>query len=89
MANTKLSIAGTSGRHLFRRLRTLRVEKGLSQREISEKINISRTYFSQLENELKEPTLSVFLRYCDILDVSVAIFDNKITIKKVLDQIHK
>lgn len=50
-------------------LRKARDEAGLSQEKLAEKAGITRVYVSQLENNLKSPTLDVFVRVCKAVKV--------------------
>lgn len=59
-----------------------RKKKGLSQLELSEKIDISRTYMSNIESPkcLVNPTLDVVLDIADALEVPVyKLFDDSIS----------
>jgi transcriptional regulator with XRE-family HTH domain len=51
-------------------LRKLRERAGLTQEELSFKAGLSRPYISQLERNLKSPTVDTPIRICDALDVS-------------------
>jgi transcriptional regulator with XRE-family HTH domain len=53
-------------------LRKRRERAGLTQEELSFKAGISRPYISQLERNLKSPTVDTLFRICDALDVSAA-----------------
>lgn len=45
--------------HLAEFLRKLREKHGMSQETLADKAGLHRTYISQLERELKSPTLDV------------------------------
>jgi transcriptional regulator with XRE-family HTH domain len=45
---------------------------GLSQVSLAKLANIDRSYLSQLERDLKSPTVKVLLRLCESMDVSAA-----------------
>ncbi len=51
-------------------LRKLRERSGLTQEELSFRADLSRPYVSQLERNLKSPTVDTLFRICDALDVS-------------------
>ena len=51
-------------------LRKARQRAGLTQEELSFRAGVSRPYISQLERNLKSPTVGTLLRICDALDVS-------------------
>ena len=58
-------------------LRGLRLERGLSQAEIAAAVEarggrLTANYVSDLERGLKAPTLTMILKLCQALDVSVA-----------------
>ena len=50
-------------------LRKARTEAQLTQEELSFAAEIDRTYVSQLERNLKSPTLDVLFRICDALKI--------------------
>jgi len=50
-------------------LRTLRLEKGLSQEELAIDSGLDRTYISLLERGLRKPTLSTIFKIADVLKV--------------------
>jgi transcriptional regulator with XRE-family HTH domain len=50
-------------------LRKAREKAGLTQEELSFAAKIDRTYVSQLERDLKSPTLDVLFRICEALGV--------------------
>jgi transcriptional regulator with XRE-family HTH domain len=50
-------------------LRKAREKAGLTQEELSFAAKIDRTYVSQLERNLKSPTVDVLLRLCTALGV--------------------
>ena len=50
-------------------LRKAREEAELTQEELSFAAEIDRTYVSQLERNLKSPTVDVLFRICDALNV--------------------
>jgi transcriptional regulator with XRE-family HTH domain len=53
-------------------LRKARQKAGLTQEQLSFRAGISRPYVSQLERELKSPTVETLFRICDALQVSAA-----------------
>jgi transcriptional regulator with XRE-family HTH domain len=62
-----------AGQVVARNIRRLRVLKGLSQEALAAEAEIDRTYISQLERELKNPTVSMLEKVagalgCDIRD---------------------
>lgn len=57
---------------LGRELRKARTAAGMTQEELSFKAGVDRSYVSQLERDLKSPTLDMLLRLCKALGVSAA-----------------
>ncbi len=53
------------------RLKALRIQHGLLQKEIAEKIGVDRTTYVKYENGSSEPNLEVIQRIADNLDCSV------------------
>lgn len=51
-------------------IKDLRLNKGLTQREVSEKTGISRSILSQYENNLVEPTATVITKLAIFFEVS-------------------
>ncbi len=52
-------------------IRNLRLQHGLSQRQLALRMGVPRTYVSKIENEKATPTLSSLARLADALTVSV------------------
>jgi transcriptional regulator with XRE-family HTH domain len=52
--------------------RKLRERAGLTQEQLSFRADLSRPYVSQLERDLKSPTVNTLFRICDALDASEA-----------------
>lgn len=71
--------------HHYEKMRSLglniayyRKKKNLSQIELAEKINISRTHMSRIETAECCPSLEVIFDICEFLDVSPSkLFENK------------
>jgi transcriptional regulator with XRE-family HTH domain len=53
-------------------LRKARQRAGLTQERLSFLAGLSRPYISQLERDLKSPTVDTLFRICDALNVSAA-----------------
>jgi transcriptional regulator with XRE-family HTH domain len=53
-------------------LRKARKRAGLTQEELSFRAGLSRPYVSELERNLKSPTVATLFLICDALDVSAA-----------------
>ena len=52
------------------RLRELRKQKGYSQQELADKINVTKQTISQYERGVREPDYDNLLALCDIFNVS-------------------
>jgi len=57
---------------LHKALRLIRVFHDLSQKELSSKLGISKSYLSQIESGNKKPTLTLLESYADIFDIPVS-----------------
>ena len=55
---------------LAEKLKELRIEKGLSQREVSSALGMSRNAFTNYENGYREPSLDNLKKICQFFDVS-------------------
>jgi transcriptional regulator with XRE-family HTH domain len=53
-------------------LKKARERAGLTQEQLSFRAELSRPYISQLERDLKSPTVATLFRICDALEVSAA-----------------
>lgn len=53
------------------RIRDLRLERGISQRELAAALGIAPNTLSQYENEKREPDLKTLERIADFLNVSI------------------
>ena len=57
-------------KNVGRVLKLCRVELDLTQDQLAERLNISRSYISAVERGTANPALSKFMIYCDALDVA-------------------
>ena len=57
---------------LAKRIKRLRKEAGMSQEILADKAEIDRTYVSQLERSLVNPSLSVLIRVSQSLNIHVS-----------------
>ena len=53
-------------------LRSLRVFHDLSQTEAAEKLEVSKSYLSEVESGKKEPTLALLSRYSEVFSVPLS-----------------
>ena len=52
-------------------LKSLRIEKGISQKVLSENLNLSRTAYSNYEQGIREPSLDIIKNIADFYNCSV------------------
>jgi len=53
-------------------LRKARLAADMTQEQLSSRAKVDRSYISQLERDLKSPTLDMLLRLCKALGVSAS-----------------
>ena len=56
---------------LAKRLRHFRLLKNISQDRLAEMVDGDRTYISDIERQLRNPTLKTLARLADALDVKI------------------
>ena len=54
------------------KLQAARKIKGLTQQEVADRVGISRTYYSQIENGDRDPATTVITNIAKTLDVNIA-----------------
>ena len=57
---------------LGRHLRAARLAAGLSQEALAARARVDRSYISQMERDLKSPTVAMLLRICRAANASAA-----------------
>ena len=62
--------------NLGKEFKTARKNLGLSQKQVCQRINISTSYYSDLENDVKIPTLQTFLLISKELKINPNIFED-------------
>ena len=55
---------------LGRRIRESRIKKGYTQQELADRAEIGVVYLSEIERGVKMPSLNIFIKIIDGLDVS-------------------
>ncbi len=55
-----------------KRIKELRTRSGMSQKELADKVGLTPSFISQLENNQIAPSLSSFIQICDALGVSLS-----------------
>jgi len=71
---------------LYKALRLMRVFHDLSQKDLAEKLDISKSYLSEIESGKKQPTLTLLERYSQVFDVpmsSILFFSESIGEKEI------
>jgi len=63
-------IFNQSKKTLADRVKTLRLEAGLSQEQLALEADIDRTYASQIERAIGNPSLKVICKLAEVLNVS-------------------
>jgi transcriptional regulator with XRE-family HTH domain len=53
-------------------LKQIRIYHGLKQKDLSEDLNLSRSYICELENDSKEPSLDVLKKYSNYFEIPVS-----------------
>lgn len=53
-------------------LKKMRLIYGYTAKEISEKLNISASYLSEIENNKKTPSVELLKKYADIFDIKLS-----------------
>lgn len=61
-----------TSRKLGKVISRLRHEKGLSQESFADMAGVHRTYVSQVERGLKSPTISVMIRFSQVLEIRLS-----------------
>lgn len=57
--------------HFAENLKTLRIEKGLSQTELAKLLGVDQRTISNWENKICEPSFETLGKLCDIFDESL------------------
>jgi len=57
---------------LNKALRLMRIFHDLSQKDLAEKLDISKSYLSEIESGKKQPTLDLLNRYSNIFDIPLS-----------------
>ena len=69
------------------RLKDIRIQMGLTQQEVAEKIGVTRTSYTHYENGERWPTNETLSALADFFDVSVDYILGRTDIKKYNDEI--
>lgn len=74
LATQKNKIHSENNTEIGKKIKKLRKEKGLTQKELAEKSNLSRSYLADLERDRYNPSLDSLKSIANALGVSVEIF---------------
>ena len=55
---------------LGKRIRESRIKKGYTQQDLAERADVGVVYISEIERGIKMPSLNIFIKIMDALDVS-------------------
>lgn len=55
-------------------IKLFRINANLKQKELAKKVGIKDSYLSSIENEKKEPSLSLLKKISEVLDVPISMF---------------
>ena len=53
-------------------LRLLRIFNGYKSAELAQKLGISQSYVSEIENSKKQPTMEIFDKYANVFDMKTS-----------------
>ena len=67
-------------------IKKLRKEKGFTQEQFAEKINLSTNYLSKVERGMNTPNVETFLKMAEILDFTLEDFGINQTHKETIDK---
>lgn len=68
-------------------LKTLRHNKSMTQSQVAENAGISRAYYSEIENNIKNPSVETAKRIADILNFNWTFFFTEICCEVKHDQL--
>jgi len=72
------------------RIAKLRTARGVSAREMSLSIGLSKSYITQIERKKNLPSMTAFLKICEYLEVSpMTFFDEGIENPETLEKLFK
>lgn len=54
-----------------KKMKTARVNAGMSQRDMAIKLSVSNSAYSNYENGYSEPPAEIIIKFCDILDITL------------------
>lgn len=66
-------------------LRLLKIARGLSSKELAEKMNVSSTFISEVESDSKKPSLEMLSKYAAALEIrssTILYFDEEMSGKE-------
>ena len=54
-----------------KKMKTARVNTGMSQRDMAIKLSVSNSAYSNYENGYSEPPAEIIIKFCDVLDITL------------------
>ena len=66
----KMIAKGTNNMKFNERLKMIRIESGMTQKDVYEKLNISPNGYASYEQGRTEPSVQTLVKLCTIFDVS-------------------
>ena len=75
--NIILSVIGKGAVQITNNICKIRTEKGLTQAQLAEKLNVQQSMISMIENEERNPSVDVLLKLAAALGVTVDELINK------------
>ncbi len=70
------------------KIRQLRKERGLTQEQLAEKLNIDNKHLSRIEKGIHKPTYHVILKLAEVLNINIYDFSEKSDLKNDTDTIY-
>ncbi len=61
-------------KHIGKKLRDLRVSRGWKQKDVADKVGLSRPAMSNIESGKRSVTLSTLKRFCEVFNVDISYF---------------
>ena len=58
-------------KHFYENLKNVREKKGISQKEMAERIGVAKSTYSMYESGSREPNLQTIRKIANVLDVSI------------------
>ena len=76
-------------KHFYENLKNVREKKGISQKEMAERIGVAKSTYSMYESGSREPNIQTIRKIADVLDVSIEYLMNGYVDYELQDKIIK